>query len=85
MLEKTTINYPKKNSTFKILIVGIGNIGLRYTQGFFNSKHNISLSLYDISSKQIDKTQLFLKKIFQNNIKIFISIKHFQKLKVHLI
>ena len=61
MLEKLQLII-QKNSTFKILIVGIGNIGLRYTQGFFNSKHNISLSLYDISSKQIDKTQLFLKK-----------------------
>ena len=81
MLEKTTINYPKKNSTFKILIVGIGNIGLRYTQGFFNSKHNISLSLYDISSKQIDKTQLFLKKSIPKQYKNIYFYKTFSEIK----
>lgn len=54
---------------YKILIVGLGNIGLRHYESLNNSKYNIDILIYDINKKSYTK----INKNKKNHKTTFIS------------
>ena len=65
-----------KYNSFEILIVGVGNLGLRYLEGILNSDLKCNISLLDINIDNLNKVKSFVKKKkFENNIFYLNDIK----------
>ena len=50
-----------------VVLVGVGNLGLRYLEGILKSNLKISIFAYDISTTTIEKAKVFCNKISNKN------------------
>lgn len=58
------------NMEYKVLLIGIGNIGFRYLQAILQTKLNIKLIIVDVSKNNIEKAIEYMDSIKFKNFKI---------------